>query len=43
MSINMPAIKDVKNDMLDLKTNQASPLIVNVQIMWPLSLIINLF
>jgi len=43
MSINMPAAKDVKNDMLDLKASQTSPLIVNVQIMWPVSLIINLF
>jgi len=43
MSINIPAAKDVKNDMLDLKAIQTSPLIVSVQIMWPVSLIINLF
>jgi len=42
MSINTPASKDVKNEALDLKTNQTSPLMVNVQIMWPVSLIINL-
>jgi hypothetical protein len=43
MSINTPASKDTKNAIPDLKTSQTNPLIVNVQIIWLLSLIINLF